>query len=153
MPASKKYAPTHREWPKLGRTKVEWPPVPDVPDYRVRSVAAWLADHRNVYRPMTVTTPLLAIVCALHEKNYPLPTRRALAEHLDCNIFSIDAAISTALGEGEITEEYRYTEGAVEHRSSIRRRRWLIPSQQLFDAYNSEIRTRTISAMPLKLVG
>jgi hypothetical protein len=136
MPASKKYLPHHLPDGK-GRTKVEWPPVPDVADYRLRAIDAWLSARHNVFKPMTVRTPLLAAVCALSEKNYPLPTRRALSEAFDCNIFSIDGAISTALGRGEITEEYRYSPGDVQVRESIRRRRYLLPSSEPYLVYST----------------
>lgn len=144
MPTSKKYAPHHYPDPmgQGGRTKVEWPPIPDVPAYRLRAVEAWLETRRNVRRPLTVASPLLAIICALFEKQQPLPTRRALSESLQCNIFSIDGAISTALGAGEITEEYRYTLGEVRVRASIRRRRYLLPSQELYEAYSAVDRSR-----------
>ena len=151
----RKYAPTHLQFPEKGRVKVEWPAVPHVAQYRVETVGEWLADHRNVRRPLTVATPLLAVVCALYEKNHPLPTRRALSEAFDCNIFSIDAALSTALGEGEVTEEYRYFDGDVLARRSIRRRRYVLPSEQLYHAYSTAERSHSSrnQAQPLKLVG
>jgi hypothetical protein len=152
MPRTKNQ-PTHLPHGK-GRLKVEWPPVPDVPAYRLRAVETWLADHRNVRRPLTVTAPLLAVICALYEKQHPMPTRRALAEKFECNIFSIDGAISTALGEGEITEEYRQEPGNVAVRSSIRRRRFLLPSKQLYDVYSAVDRSRDPNRVAWeKLVG
>jgi hypothetical protein len=152
MPA-RKTSPTHLPH-GMGRLKVEWPPVPDVPAYRVAAVEAWLGAHRNVRRPLTVASPLLAVICALFEKQHPLPTRRALSEALECNIFSIDGAISTALGEGEITEEYRYEPGNVAAHASIRRRRYILPSQELYDVYSAVDRSRDPNrAASQKLVG
>ena len=150
MALYKKSQPHHLEG-GTGRLKVEWPPVPSVAAYRMRAVEAWIGDHRQIRRALTVTLPLLSMVCALRDLNHPLPTRRAMAEAWECNIYSIDGAISTALAEGEITEEYRYEDGDVRRRGSTRRRRFLLPSAQLYEAYRNAERR----AVPegLKLVG
>lgn len=141
MSRTKQNQPTHLPG-GMGRLPVEWPPVPHVPAYKQRAIEAWLQDHRNIRRPLTVTTPLLAVICALYELGHPLPTRRSLSESFGCNIFSVDGAISTALGENEIIEEYRYAEGAVAKHASIRRRRFLIPSLQLFEVWKNVSRSK-----------
>lgn len=148
MALYKKSLPHHVEG-GVGRLKVDWPPVPSVAAYRQRAVEAWIGDHRNIRRPLTVTLPLLTAVCALRELNHPLPTRRAMAEAWECNIYSIDGAISTALAEGEITEEYRYEDGDVKRRGSMRRRRFLLPSAQLYEAYRTAERYGTPDVLKL----
>jgi hypothetical protein len=107
--------------------------VPEIPAHRIRAIEEWLADHRNVLDPLAA--PLLGIICALYEQQRSLPTRRALAEVLGCNIFSIDGAISKAFAEDEISEEHHRRWGS--EATSIRRGRYLLPSQQLYDAYGA----------------
>lgn len=143
--------PTHRKG-GMGRLKVDWPPVPDVPEYRIHAVDEWLTAERGWNKKFPATPHLFAIICALYLAEHPLPPRRALATAIKCNIFTVDAAISTGMGNDEIQEVFRYEEGDVYHRASIRRRRYLVPCKQLLDAYNDAVRPRA-QATSIQLVG
>lgn len=139
-----------------GREKEEWPPLPaKIAQYRIDNVIEWLYEHRNIRRPPGIAGPLLALICWLHEHEYPLPSRERLAiwitdetgpdayftskdgqkKHKKAG--SIDAALSTALGEDEVRETIRVVPGRIENRSSARRFRYILPSKQLLAAYNA----------------
>jgi hypothetical protein len=78
----------------------------------------------------------------LHERKHPVPTRARLASALGTIEDAIDAARSTALGAGEIREIQETYAGQVARRFSIRRRRRVIPSRELYSLYRSEIEQR-----------
>jgi hypothetical protein len=86
--------------------------------------------------------PLLAIVCLLHERNYPVPVRWRLAEAIGTTKDAVDSARSTAIAEGEITEVMETRPGRVSHRSSITRLRRLIPSDELWQLYQGAVAAR-----------
>lgn len=120
-----------------GRKKETWPPI-EVPNgYIIGKIQEWMAEHRESRRPLTVAGPLLALVCWLYEHNYPFPTRGRVAEAIGptCTRDSVDSAVSTSIGYGEITELHRTEPGEVKGRLSIARRRYLIPSRALQMAY------------------
>lgn len=58
---------------------------------------------------------------------------------------AVDAVISSAAGNGDIEEVYRTEPGEVEHRASIRRRRYLIPCDELWQVYRSAQRAHARS--------
>lgn len=119
-----------------GRAKQIWPPMPNVDRQICRQLELWLRGRRNSQRRMSVTGPLLAIVCALHEKGHPLPTRERLAEAVGTtSLDSIDTGISTSIGEGDVTERYETSPGTVARRASTVRRRYLDPSAELMASY------------------
>jgi hypothetical protein len=126
----------------MGRDPETWPPVPEPPAYVVVAIEEWLRAKRNSRRPLTVAAPLLAIFCMLHERKHPVPTRARLASALGTSEDTVDAARSTALGAGEIKEIQETYAGQVARRFSIRRRRFVIPSRELFDLYRSEVQLR-----------
>jgi hypothetical protein len=164
MPVARKNQPHHLPH-GMGRTKAVWPPVPRVPDYRVRAVEEWIKEHRDTTRPLTCAAPLLAIVCELRVQGHPWPTRRQLAEALygrDPEVEagrkpgnrtrgtdSIDSALNTALAEGEVSEVWDNEPGDTANRASIRRIRYIIPSDELFEVYQEAVQRR---AQPLQLV-
>ena len=129
---------SNRSGHRTGRAKEEWPPVPTYRDYQVQAIADWMQTHRENRRPLKVAAPVLAIVCALHERGHPFPTRARVAEAIgDCTKDVVDAALSTALGFGEISERWETMEGAVQQRRSVRRVRFLEPSPKLLDVYRA----------------
>jgi hypothetical protein len=150
-----------------GRILEDWPPIPVPAKYRVEAVMEWIYTHRNARRPAECAAWLLAVLCELEEKQYYTPTRRRLAnawaewkrervkdptarkgspdsvnprpgraKYID----SIDSAISQALAEGEISEEYVVVDGAHARRASVVRHRYLRPTQALFMAYQGAAR-------------
>ena len=137
--ASKKIPRPGRE----GRRKETWPPI-EVPNGDiVGKISDWMVEHRESRRPLSVAAPLLATVCWLHSKNYNFPTRSRMAHALRTTVDSIDSAISTAIGHGELTEVHRTEPGEVQGRASIVRRRYLVPSRQLQMTYADAIREAT----------
>lgn len=140
-----------------GRQKEAWPPLPPRPgqhgsiaQYKIDAVRDWMHQHRNIRRPPDIAAPLLALICWLYdrEEGYPLPTRERLAVWVTGNderaangrmkaAGSIDAALTTALGMDEIREEVRTVQGRVEGRASARRLRYIIPSDDLWGAYQA----------------
>jgi len=96
------------------------------------AIEAYLAARRpSGPTPRRVAVPLLGMVCELDRLGLYFPTRRRAADVLRCSIHSIDAAISTALANEEISETYTIEEGAVRRRAGIVRHRRLIPSAEL----------------------
>jgi hypothetical protein len=102
---------------------------------------------------MPIAAPLLVLVCAIHEAGHWLPVRSRLARALGTGEgwdekkgeivwkpYSIDAALSSALGNDEIFERYETEAGEVESRASIRRHRYITPSKELLSVYRSAIR-------------
>jgi len=127
-------APTKTKIPRPGREgrkRETWPPI-EVPNgYVIGRISDWMVEHRESRRPLSVAAPLLATVCWLHMKNYNFPTRARVAKALRTTVDSVDSAISTAIGHGELTEVHKTEPGEVKGRESIVRRRYLIPSRQL----------------------
>ena len=107
------------------------PPIPPIRDNQVEAVADWMQTHRENRRPLSVSAPLLTLVCALHEKGYALPNRRRLAAAIGCTKEGVEAAISTSIAYGEITERHVTLEGAVAQHGSTPEGRFLDPSPDL----------------------
>jgi hypothetical protein len=135
---------------RTGRGKEAWPPMPKFDNRRIDRVATWMQAHRENRRPLTVAAPLLSLVCALHEDGHHLPTRARLAEAIGCTKDGVDAAISTAIAYGEISERHVTLDGAVAKRRSTRRLRFIDPSPELLAAWNGESASRQASALDAK---
>lgn len=134
-----------------GRVKEDWPPLPQaIAQFRIDAITEWMATHRNFRRPPDIAAPLLALVCWLYDRPepYPLPSRERLAVWITGDdsrddkgrlrkAGSVDAALTTALGEGEVREELRTVLGRVSGRTSARRYRYITPARQLLEAYNA----------------
>ena len=140
---------------RTGRQPEQWPPVPRVSAKVVEAVADWAQTHRENRRPLSVAAPVLAIVCALHEKRHPFPTRARLAEAIGCTKFGVDAAISTAIGHGEVTERWEALEGAVVQRKSARRVRYVDPHPELLRIYRDAVKKgqQPLEALRNALIG
>jgi hypothetical protein len=122
------------------------PKIPHVTRAQVAAVEDWLAGHRNVRRQLTVAAPLLALVCALNQRNERFPARRRVAEWLRDNGHaawnskhpnSVDKAIQVALAMDEIEIRLTVQEGNIGAHASVLRQRYLVPSQELRDAFES----------------
>lgn len=149
--------PRYRKPDAEGRKPETWPPIPfengrRIPRYITDALEEWLKTKRGATRGMPIAAPLLAIVCELHRQGHWMPVRRRLAEVLNTGEgwdadrgevvwkpYSIDAALSTALGNGEIFERHKTEEGDVDGRSSIRRHRYMVPSKELLAAYEAAL--------------
>lgn len=125
-----------------GRIVETWPPLPtkrEVPNYRIHAIERFVLESRGLgARSLPTAAPLLALICWLYDHGLPMPTRERAAEWVGTTSKdSIDVAISTALGEFELREEYQTFRGQVDGRRSATRRRYLIPSEELFAVYQS----------------
>ncbi len=89
-----------------------------------------MSDHVDIKRPPEKAAALLALTVELYKANRPFPTRQAAAIALGCSKFTIDAALSTRLDEGYLTQIVTET-GNIQARHGIIRKRFYIPSQDL----------------------
>jgi hypothetical protein len=147
--------PKYKKPDKDGRKPETWPPIPfengrRIPRYLTDAVEDWLITKRGATRGMPIAAPLLVLVCAIHEAGHWFPVRSRLARALGTGEgwdekkgeivwkpYSIDAALSSALGNDEISERYETELGEVESRASIRRHRYLVPSPELLSVYRA----------------
>jgi len=118
-----------------GRILEDWPPIPEIPQYRVEAVLNWLHEHRNMRRQAITVAWVLCVACELHDRpdgGYYWPARRRLANawaewkgetvadptaragspdsanpraHRAKYVDSIDSAVNSALSEGEVLED------------------------------------------------
>lgn len=144
---------------RLEETAYNGPTLPAVPGYKIQAVADWLATHRDVHRPLNVAAPLLALVCALYDNQEYMPTRRRLAAWLRDNGHaewnsptpnSVDKAIQAAIALDEIELRYAIEPGNSKEMGDrgIIRRRYLVPSKQLSDAYTEAGRGFSTPSQP-----
>jgi hypothetical protein len=134
--------PKYKKPDKDGRKPETWPPLPfeggkRIPRYLSDAIEQWLMVKRGASRGLPIAAPLLVIVCELYKQGYWFPVRRRLAAALGTGDYSIDAALSSAMGNGEIVERYETEPGAVESRASIRRHRYIDPSKELLSVYQA----------------
>lgn len=114
------------------------PPVnPIVVDALIEMI---MTDQQDVRRPPEKSAALLALSVELYKTNRPFPTRMAAALHLECSIFTVDAAISTRINEGYLTQVVETEEGNVSARGSIVRKRYYIPSKDVIDVAERAVR-------------
>lgn len=92
-----------------------------------------MTQQPNVKRPPEKAAALLALIVELYKTNTPFPSRMAVALKLDCSVFTVDAALSTRLEEGYLTQIVETTTGKVRNRHSIVRHRFYKPSAELVD--------------------
>lgn len=92
-----------------------------------------MEQHENVKRPPVKSAALLALAVELYKTNTPFPSRMAVALKLDCNVFTVDAALSSRIEEGYLQQVVETTTGNVAKRNSIVRHRFYVPSQELID--------------------
>ena len=150
--------PRYKKPDEHGRKPETWPPIPfengrRIPRTLAAAVEDWLTTKRGSTRGMPIAAPLLVLVCAIHEAGHWFPVRARLARALGTGEgwdnkkgeivwkpYSIDAALSSALGNDEIFERYETELGQVENRASIRRHRYLEPSKELLSIYRTALR-------------
>lgn len=137
--------PRYKKPDQDGRKPETWPPLPfeggrRIPRYLTDAVEEWLMAKRGATRGLPIAAPLLVIICELHAAGHWLPVRKRLAAALGTGDYSIDAALSSAMGNGEISERYETEAGAVAGRASIRRHRYIDPSPELLSVYDSAVR-------------
>jgi hypothetical protein len=117
-------------------------PWPAVPQHVIDGLVQFLIEEQRMCRPPEQAARLLAYIVQLHKKGMPWPSRREVSERLGISIATIDAAISARLADGYITHETRIVEGNVKKRKSSVKEKYLVPSQDLVDAFDRLYRKR-----------
>lgn len=108
----------------------------------VDAICDMLMTNKDVRRPPEVTAALLALTVELHKRNQPFPSRMAAAIKLGCSVFTIDAALSTRMDEGLLTQIVETSTGHVAKRSSTIRQRFYKPSQELLDVADAAMKPK-----------
>jgi hypothetical protein len=107
------------------------PRLPKVSPAVVDAIVDMLVSEQNILRPPEKAAALLGLIVELHKTHEPFPQREEVARHIDASVATVDAALSTRLNEGYITQAIETTQGNVQRRNSARRLRFYIPSPAL----------------------
>jgi hypothetical protein len=110
--------------------------LPTIDRFIVDQFVEMLVEDTGALRPPINAAELLAVICALSKDNRPFPGREAMAEHIGCALSTIDAALSTRLAEGYISQIIETSAGNVARRNSVIRRTYYRPSKRLMDTYD-----------------
>jgi hypothetical protein len=105
--------------------------LPKVRPIQVDAITEMLISEQGMLRPPEKSSALLALIYELHKKGLPFPRREEVAKHLDASISTVDAALSTRLDEGYITQRVATRRGNVQRRNSAVRERYYEPSPHL----------------------
>lgn len=111
----------------------------DVPEPDPQIVDAFvnmLIEDTGALRPPTKAAYLLAIICLLAKQDRPFPGREPIARHIGCALSTVDAALSTRLAEGYISQIVETSAGNVARRNSVIRRTYYKPSKRLLDRFD-----------------
>lgn len=114
--------------PKAPPVSDELPPVSPIV---IDAITEMLMTEQGMKRPPEKAAALLALTVELYRQNRPFPARRVVADALGCSIFTVDAALSTRIDEGYLTQVVETTTGNVSARHSTVRHRYYVPSQDL----------------------
>lgn len=112
--------------------------LPRVSPYVVNVIADMLLEHTDQPRRRpTKTAALLALLCELHKQGRPLPPRDEVAKKTGITVPTIDAALSSKMGEGMLRMRIETPAGRVERRPSVVRQRYYIPNDKLMRVYDT----------------
>jgi hypothetical protein len=107
--------------------------IPEVSPFVVDAIIEMLKSDNGNLRPADKAAALLAVIVELHKQHKPFPPRKDVAAAIGASIPTIDAALNSRLAEGYITLAVDTEPGNVQRRSSVLRRRFIIPSKKLLD--------------------
>lgn len=110
--------------------------LPNVNQFIIDEFLKVLIEDTGALRPPINAAELLAVICALHKDGRSFPGRKAMAKHIGCALSTVDAALSTRLAEGYITQIVETSAGNVARRNSVIRRTYYRPSKRLMDTYD-----------------
>jgi hypothetical protein len=110
--------------------------LPTIDRFIVDEFVKVLIEDTGALRPPINAAELLAVICALHKEGRPFPGRVVMAGHIGCALSTVDAALSTRLAEGYISQIVETSAGNVARRNSVIRRTYYKPSKRLLDAYD-----------------
>lgn len=105
--------------------------LPKLDPVLVDAITDMLISDQGMLRPPDKAAKLLALIVKLHELGQPFPTRADAAEHIGASVSTIDAALSTRLDEGYISQRVATRQGNVQRRNSAVRDRFYTPSKDL----------------------
>lgn len=106
--------------------------IPAISPVVIDALTEMLMTDQGMTRPPEKSAALLALIVELHKMKQPFPPRQMVAQHLDCSIFTVDAAISGRSDEGYIIAQETQIESSskIANRHGIRRRRFYVPSNE-----------------------
>jgi hypothetical protein len=113
--------------------------LPKIRSTVIDAVTDMLMVDQGMTRPPEKSAALLALLVEVHKLGEPAPTRQTMAAAVarstdgSCSIFTIDAALSTRLSEGYLTQAVETPHGHVAKRNSVVRERYYVPSKRLID--------------------
>lgn len=110
--------------------------VPEPDPQIVDAFVEMLLEDTGALRPPTKAAHLLAVICMLHKQDQPFPGREPVAQHIGCGVSTVDAALSTRLAEGYISQVVETSAGNVARRNSVVRRTYYKPSKRLLDTFD-----------------
>jgi hypothetical protein len=107
------------------------PKLPKLRPVVVDAITEMLISEQGMLRPPEKAAALLALIVELHKKDLPFPPREEVAGYIDASLSTVDAALSTRLDEGYITQRVETRRGNVQRRNSVVRERYYDPSPHL----------------------
>ena len=110
--------------------------LPKVDKIVVDAFIEMLMSEQEMLRPPEKAAAMMALICELHERQEPFPKRAEVAKHIDCSIATVDAALSTRLDEGYISQVVETAAGNVQRRHSVTRQTFYKPSTHLLNVYH-----------------
>jgi hypothetical protein len=117
--------------PRKRKVEALPPTLPRTDPYMVDAIQGYLMDKWGAFRPPTMAANLLALIVELERVDAPFPHRKHASQYLNCSVFGLDAALSTALTRELITLEVRVGPGNIASRPSITHARHFHPTEDL----------------------
>jgi hypothetical protein len=119
----------------LREAKAEARKLPPIDEFVVDALCHMLQTDRNMPKPPVQAARLLALCVELHKLRLPFPHRRVAAQALGGgkSVWTLDAAISTRVDQGYLTEVHETTTGNVANRDSVIRQRFFIPHSRVIE--------------------
>lgn len=111
-------------------------PEIDINGPEVAAVTRWIINRRGSHRPPVIAARVLVMIVELDARDLPFPDRKLLAEMLETNKDSIDAARNAAMYHQEVFEEFRHRDSEnldLTRRTWITRWRHYRPCDELID--------------------
>lgn len=107
--------------------------LPKLSPIVVDAITDMLVSEQGMLRPPEKAAALMALIVELYKEGKPFPERKQVAEHIGASMSTVDAALSTRLDEGYITQRVETKRGKVARRNSVVRQRYYVPSSHLVD--------------------
>jgi hypothetical protein len=105
--------------------------LPEIHDAVVEHVVDWLRSEKAMQRPPEAAAKLLILLVKLNRDHTPLPTRAAIARHLDIAIPTVDIVISNRIATGHLKLVVETIRGQVKQRLTVVQHKHLVPSTEL----------------------